>query len=283
MSPLLPCLHAGHLGDGSSCVPLCIVQAFLISGTPLNCLEYFASLLERAYLLLASTTHLAATYIPRVEEMEFKRLKEEVADKFIGIAFDGTSRLGEAVNITARYCSSDVRLQTRLVRFLTAHVHLNNAAVFASIITRALRTELSVCPEQVACFSRDSVLVNGAACQLLMQIPFTCAENQLCITHTHNNVGSRINFDVLREVMTPWLKLVGGSNPHQGANKGLVAGCCSSAGPRIGYSSTWWYSLAEIQFFIAENFQPGAQALPADIGYAWIWMETTRARSCTPC
>lgn len=187
--------------------------------------------------------------------MEFKRLKEEVADKFIGIAFDGTSRLSEAVHITARYCSSNVRLRTRLVRFLTAHVHLNNATVFASIITHALRTELNVSPEQAACFSRASMLVNGAACQLLMQTPFTYAVNQLCITHTHTNVGSRINFDVLREFMTPWLELVGGSNPYQGAKALWQVAVRQPVPARIGYSSTRWYSLAEIQFVIAENFQ----------------------------
>ena len=249
-----------------------VVQTFLISGTPLSRLEWFRPLLERANLPLASANHLASTYIPRVEEREFAHLKAELADKFIGIAFDGTSRLGEAVNVTARYCSSDFHIHTRLVRFLTAHVHLN-ATGFASIITRVMCTELGIPPENVACLSRDSVLVNGAACGLLIQNPFTCAENQMCISHTLNNVGSRIKFGTLREFMTPWLELVGGTHPHQGAKALWRAAVLR---PVPGYSSTRWYSLAEIQFVLAENFnqlKPFLQTLD-QLGYG----DTTRKK-----
>lgn len=61
----------------------------------------------------------------------------------------------------------------------------------------------------LVCFSRDSVLVNGTACKLLMQSPFSCAGDQMRIAHIlNNNVGSQMQLDVLKEFMTPSLELV---------------------------------------------------------------------------
>lgn len=51
--------------------------------------------------------------------------------------------------------------------------------------------------------------------------------------------------------MTPWLELVGGTNPHEGAR----ALWRSTVGQRVpGFSNTRWYSKAEIQFVLAEHF-----------------------------
>ena len=128
-----------------------------------------------------------------------------------------------------------------------------NAAHFASVITRTLCTELGVQPEKLVCMSRDSVLVNGAACRLLQQGVFWCAENQLCIAHTLNNVGGRFDFQVLSEFFSPWLELVGGRHPHRGAQALWRTAVAPQKVP--GYSATRWYAAAEIQFVLADNFQ----------------------------
>ena len=112
-------------------------------------------------------------------------------------------------------------------------------------------TDLGVTPEHLVCISRDSVLVNGAACRLLQEGVFNAAENQLCIAHTLNNVGSRMHFDVLQRFMTPWLELVGGRNPHEGARNLWRKFVRPTTVP--GYSAVRWHSVAEIQFVIAEH------------------------------
>ena len=193
-----------------------VVQAFLMSGTPLSRLSYFRSLLDFPGSSMSDESHLSAVYIPRIEEKEFLKVESEISGRFTSIAFDGTSRLGEAVNITGRYCSESFDISIRLLRCTTRKLHMN-ATALASAITRVLCTEYGVLPERLVCLSRDSVLVNGAACKMLMQSPFSCAENQLCISHTLNNVGSRLQLGVVKEFMTPWLELVGGRHPHAGA------------------------------------------------------------------
>lgn len=227
-----------------------MLRAFLISGTPLHRLQYFKPLFERDGVSTVHESHMAA-YIPRVEHREFETIKTEIRGQYLSIAFDGTSRLGEAINITGRYCTDRFGINLRLLRFITAKLHLKGPE-FASLITRILCTELAVSPDMLVAISRDSVLVNGLACKLLMQSPFNAAENQLCIAHTLNNVGARIQFYVLSEFMTPWLELVGGRHPHRGAQALWRAAVHPATAP--GFSNTRWYSLAEIQFVLARHY-----------------------------
>lgn len=228
-----------------------MVETLLLSGTPLNRLPFFRPLLEHfADKTLTDSSHMAS-YIPRIEERELQTLKKEIRGEFLGISFDGTTRLGEAINIVGRFCLPEFELRTRLLRFQTAQGHLN-AKQLASLITRVMCTDLSVPPENVVCISRDSVLVNGAACRILIDSPFGAAENQLCISHTLNNVGSRIKFALLSEFMTAWLELVGGRSPHRGAQALWRTAVAPQRVP--GYSKVRWHSLAEIEVVIAENF-----------------------------
>ena len=228
-----------------------VVQTFLASGTPLSRLPYFKPLLERSDVSLNDPSDLGSLYIPLIEKREFELLKGELKAQFLGISFDGTSRLGEALNIVGRYCSDDFVLNKRLLRFKTTKLHMN-AAQLAQLITQTLCSELGVAPQFVVSISRDSVSVNGAACRLLTQGILASAEDIMCMSHTLNNVGARISLDTLRAFMTPWLELVGGRNPHRGAQslwRQLV-----SPMKVPGYSNTRWYSVAEIQFVLAENF-----------------------------
>lgn len=228
-----------------------VVQAFLVSGTPLNRLRFFRPLLESlGDANLTDESHMKS-YIPRIMQRENELLKQEIKGPFISLSFDGTSRLGEAVNIVGRYCSEDFQIVKRLLCFRTAEFHLN-AEEFASLITQVICTDLSISPLKVVCLTRDSVLVNGAACRLLTSSPFRAAENQLCISHTLNNMGSRINFSVLNDFMTSWLELVGGRNPHRRAQALWRHVVAPQRVP--GYSKVRWHSLAEIQALLAENF-----------------------------
>lgn len=104
----------------------------------------------------------------------------------------------------------------------------------------------------LVCMTRDSVLVNGAACRILQEGIFSASENQLCISHTINNCGKRIDLNVLQEFITPWLELVGGKNPHQGAKALWKSAVRPQQVP--GFSTTRWYAGAEIEFVLAENF-----------------------------
>eukprot|EP00965_Chrysotila_dentata_P194732 6176553-Pleurochrysis_carterae.AAC.2 len=71
-----------------------VVQAFLISGTPLERISFFRNLLERAGKPLTDASHLR-TYIKQIEIFEFDEIKQELLQQFVSFGFDGTTR-GEA-------------------------------------------------------------------------------------------------------------------------------------------------------------------------------------------
>jgi hypothetical protein len=100
-------------------------EAFLASGTPLARCDVFRPLLQRTGLSLTSATHLAV-YIPKIEEAECTLLTNELHDQYVGISFDGTTRLGEAINTTARWCSLNFELEKRLIDFSTMEKHLDH-------------------------------------------------------------------------------------------------------------------------------------------------------------
>lgn len=171
--------------------------------------------------------------------------------EYISVAFDGTSRLGEAVNVTGRWCDAEFKLRCRLLRFITAKHHLKAPQV-ATVITRVLCTDIGLDPTYVVSMSRDSVAVNGAASRLLSESAFNSTENILCMCHTLNNVGAQIIMEPLATFTTAWLELVGGRHPHIGARNLWRQTVAPQAVP--GFSNVRWFSKAEIQFVIAENF-----------------------------
>lgn len=74
----------------------------------------------------------------------------------------------------------------------------------------------------------------------------------MCISHTLNNVGARIEFSLSASFMTPWLELVGGHHPHRGAQ---ALECMTVHPTRApGHSNFKWYATAEIQFVLADHF-----------------------------
>ena len=73
------------------------------TGTPLARLDKFRALLEREGHSLCASPHLASMYVPKIHKRELDRVIAEMLDERISISFDGTTRLGEALNMVARW------------------------------------------------------------------------------------------------------------------------------------------------------------------------------------
>ena len=226
------------------------VETFVGTGTPLDRINKFRPLLERGGVSLTERSHLAGTYIPRIDARENGLISVEMRDSYIGIHFDGTTRLGEAICMTGRICTTDFQLITRLLSFVTTEKH-TNAPQLASLLTNRLG-KLGIPYDFVINVSRDSASTNGAACNLMLANPLINASDTLCISHTVSNSGDHIVMPTLVEFTTPWLDLVGGRDPHQGAKKLWKSTVAPQEVP--GYSKVRWWSKAEIWFVMAENF-----------------------------
>ena len=141
-------------------------------------------------------------FIPKIEKAESTLLNSELRDQYVGIAFDGTTRLGEAINITGRWCSSDFRLVKRLLDITTLEQHVTHQFL-ASHVSDVTGRQRSIPNAMVVNTARDSVAVNGAACRLLTAATYTSAADTLCFCHTLCHVGEHFELTVLNEFMTP--------------------------------------------------------------------------------
>ena len=222
-----------------------VAEAFL-SCPPFERIDHFRPLLQRSGHALTGAQHLKL-FIPQIQKVELELLNAELLEQYIGIAFDGTTRLGEAINVTGRWCTENFEIVMRLLDFTTLKAHVNNVQL-AAHITNVVMQQRRVPLTHVVNLARDSVSVNGAACRR-MQTTFTSAADSLCFCHTLCHVGEHFELPTLKEFKTPWLELVGGRDPHRGA-KALWKEMVQVTVP--GYSKVRWYSWAEILFVIAE-------------------------------
>jgi hypothetical protein len=94
------------------------------NGIPISTADGLRRLLERGGMSIGSNSKLRQ-YIPKVLDVETSRIKDDLADEYLGFSLDSTRRQGDAVNVTARYCSADFKIVYRLVLFVTAEKHLN--------------------------------------------------------------------------------------------------------------------------------------------------------------
>lgn len=64
---------------------------------------------------MTDSSHLRQ-HIPLILKQETERLKEEIANRDLGLIFDGSTRLGEAIVIIVRFVSENWSIVQRLIR-----------------------------------------------------------------------------------------------------------------------------------------------------------------------
>ena len=79
-----------------------IMTNFLREGIPIAKLDGLRPIMERNNFSLTRSSHMVE-YIPFILSEEKARLQSLLRDKNIGIIFDGTTRLGEAIAIVVRF------------------------------------------------------------------------------------------------------------------------------------------------------------------------------------
>ena len=223
-----------------------VCETVMYAGVPMAKIDMLRNLLEREGHALTHSSELSATYIPQIEDRELKCVVKELLEQYFAVIFDGTTRLGEAINVVTRSITDDFMIRMRLVAFKTTKVHCDGDALFR-LILNTLQTKLGLNLDYCVAYARDSCATNHSAVNLLMPASAN-ALNMLCFPHTLHNTGKHLELPVLNEFMTSWLSLV----PQPGAAKlhweAILGKGCSK------YSKVRWWSRWEIMQEIATNF-----------------------------
>jgi len=222
-----------------------VTAALLAAGIPLNKADTLRDLLRRSGNALTDSSHLRGL-VPLVEKQEVERTRADIAGQHLCIAFDGTRRVDEALNITGRFCSESFEINMKLLTFVTVAKHVD-ASALVRLINPILMLHLQIKPEMIVGFARDSVACNGLAMVTLSTI-YGSSEDMQCMSHTLTHVGERFELELLDSFMTPWYTLVCNNSSAKSLWREMTGE------PICGYSNTRWYSKAEIMMQIARHF-----------------------------
>ena len=113
-----------------------MVTAFLKAGVSLNRLDCFREILKESAFRLTSCDNLLRDYIPFVQQLEQKRVKDQINGRQVSVIFDGTTHVCEALVIVLRFGN----LQQRVVQLVLL-------AKSICLVKNLLGNLLFVCPQ----------------------------------------------------------------------------------------------------------------------------------------
>jgi hypothetical protein len=182
-----------------------VLEALLEAGIPLNKIKKkkLRRLLEKGGGKFTSPAHLILTYLPPVALKEFKKIKEEVGDRPIGVYHDGTTEEGEALCIIFRYVNGDMKPETRVVEVEWFESCLSNQHVSAALVKCTCVT-FGFLPARVMSWMHDRCGVNGASFRDTLSGVFIGSDDNDCMGHTCMHVGEALGTHCLDDVLAPY-------------------------------------------------------------------------------
>ena len=120
-------------------------------------------------------------------KQETERLKEELATRDLGLIFDGSNRLGEAIVIIVRFVSDKCSIVQRLIR-LDICAKSVNAQDLAHVLKDCLSVDYQVRDNSLLATMKDGASVYEAAVNLIKFV-FPKMPGVVCFSHTLDNVA----------------------------------------------------------------------------------------------
>ena len=223
-----------------------VVESFLQSGIPLTKVDELRTLLELTGQPLTHRSHLRS-FIPKILSKEMDLIKEEINGQYLSISFDGTTRLGEAVNLCARFVPSGFScIGKRVLALITTATHMNGVSLYR-LISKIILSDLNIDADRIVGISRDSCSTNGVACKHLLTM-FANSLDLLCCSHTLQHTGEHLQLKTVEEFLHPWLTLVS----HTSAARTIWQSMMGIS--MKGYSKIRWWSRWEVMKDLAEHF-----------------------------
>lgn len=232
-----------------------VVKTFLQAGVPLSKLSIFRDLLEENGYRL-SDRRFMFDLIPFILKEEEENLKEELRGKHLGVVFDGTTRLGEALVIIVRFVSESWTIEQRLIRIQLLSKSMSGEEIARELVL-VLSTNYGIGPDHLIASMRDRAAANNVAMRTLA-IVYPKVLDVGCFSHTLDRVGEHFKTPTLSEFCTSWISLFS----HSPKAKLLWREQTGRA--IVSYSATRWWSkwevfnqlllqFAEIQPFLDKN------------------------------
>jgi len=166
----------------------------------------------------------------------------ELQGKDISISFDGTTREGESIAVTARYVTSDFLIRERLINVACELKSVDSSQLF-QVLRQTLFHNLNLPHSALIGIMRDGVNVNGVATKQLQQF-YNESVDVTCFAHTLNNAGDKLSTSVLQAFTSTWITMMSSD-----AVRAIWRAKVGSSLPRVG-STRWWSRQALLSYLL---------------------------------
>ena len=165
------------------------LEQWVGAGLAVNKLNTFRAYLEKhAGMTLTNSNHLMSTYMPALYRKELETLQLEVADQYVGVYSDGTTRCGEAFAVVVRWMDESMVIKTRCVSVRFSAGTLDAEEIAGELITVvAQHLRLPLC--NVFAWMTDAANANSKAYSAVLRAAAPYSEKELCMAHTLSHVG----------------------------------------------------------------------------------------------
>ena len=221
-----------------------VLSSFLKAGVPLNKLDSFRDVFEEHGYRLACR-RMMSDYIPFIRSQEISLIKDEMAQKNVGIIFDGTTRLGEALAIVVRFID-DWEIKQRLIRLQLLTKTMTGEEIAREIV-HTVSTEYGISGDRLVATMRDRASANGVAMRTI-KVLFPHILDVGCYSHTLDHIGEHFNVPHLEEFTRLWISLFSHSPRTRLQWKNETGNAMAS------YSETRWWSRWEVYHQILVQF-----------------------------
>ena len=172
-----------------------LVSSFLKAGVPLHKVDCFRELLEESSFSLSGSQHLREL-IPCIQQEEVKKVKSEIAGRYVSVIFDGTTHVAEAMVIVLRFIDDNWKLQQRVVRLMLLAKSLTGEEV-ARLLISTLSTDLGISSNLLLAGMRDRASVNNVAIRtlniVLKRVAFKYLFKINNVQHVHTWLSNYMN------------------------------------------------------------------------------------------
>ena len=222
-----------------------VMKAFLQAGVPLAKLDVFKEILEENGYRLCTQRYMF-DLIPYILNEEVAHIKSEINGKFVGVVFDGTTHICEALAVVIRFISDSWVIEQRLIGIQLLAKSLSGEEIAREVIS-LLSTNFGIGPKYLISAMRDRASANNVAMRTI-KVVYSNVLDVGCFSHTLDLVGNYFKLPNLTEFLNNWLLLFS----HSVKCKFLWQ---EQTGKTMAtYSHTRWWSKWEIMSQILIQF-----------------------------
>ena len=138
-----------------------VMKAFLQAGVPLAKLDVFKEILEENGYRLCTQRYMF-DLIPYILNEEVAHIKSEINGKFVGVVFDGTTHICEALAVVIRFISDSWVIEQRLIGIQLLAKSLSGEEIAREVIS-LLSTKFGIGPKYLISAMRDRASANNVA------------------------------------------------------------------------------------------------------------------------